>query len=206
MFNNCVEAQNEFEKCWSNPECTQITLDDVDVNKTLSFYITNKPLHFTRSMLWDMEKKKAWNPGNYIPYVVREGSGESWGKKSCTTTGGVIFVRASDQKQWVNPDLYEKVYEKVYVNEQGQLITFIGATKLPERAEELNPQQPLFHVQHGVKGEDNNPINTWRIVHLTPKKDFQLIEMFKKLNDSTMLPGFIKEYIEKDLHLTIKHK
>ncbi len=71
MFNNCIEAQKEFEKCWDNPEYTQITLDNIDVNKTLSFYITNKPLHFTRTMLWDMEKKKAWNPGNYIPYVVR---------------------------------------------------------------------------------------------------------------------------------------
>lgn len=206
MFNNCIEAQNEFEKCWSNPEYTQIILDDVDVNKTLSFYITNKPLHFTRTMLWDMEKKKAWNPGNYIPYVIREGSAESWGKKICPDTEGEIFVRTSDQKQWLNPNIYERVYEEVYVNEQEQLITFIGTKKLPGRAEELKPQQSLFHVQHGVTGKENNPINTWRIVHLTQKNDFPLIEAFKKLNDPTMLPGFIKEYIEKDLNLTIQHK
>ncbi len=121
-------------------------------------------------------------------------------------TGGEIFVRSSDQKQWLNPDVYEKVYEEVYVNEKEQLITFIGATKLPSRAEELEPQQPLFHVQHGVTGEENNPINTWRIIHLTAKNDFHLIEAFKKLNDPLMLPGFIKEYIDKDLNITIQHK
>src|SRR5438445_1643442 len=148
MFNNCIEAENEFEKCWNNPEYTQVILNDVDVNKTLSFYITNKPLHFTIAMLWDMEKKKAWNPGNYIPYVVREGSAESWGKKSCPMTGGETFVRKSHQKQWLNPKVYEEVYEEVYVNEKEQLITFIGTKKLPDRTNELKPQQPLFHVQH----------------------------------------------------------
>ena len=77
MFNNCIDAEAEFEKCWLDSGYTQITLDDVDVNKTLTHYITNKPLHFTRTMLWDMEKKKAWNPANYIPYVVQEGSAKS---------------------------------------------------------------------------------------------------------------------------------
>lgn len=46
---------------------TQIELNDVDVNKTLLNYKMNKPLIFTRSMMWEMETKKAWNPGNYIP-------------------------------------------------------------------------------------------------------------------------------------------
>ena len=206
MFKNCIEAQNEFEKCWMNPAYTQITLDDVDINKTLTHYITNKPLHFTRTMLWDMETKKAWNPGKYIPYVIREGSAEAWGKHSCPITGGELFIRTSHQKQWLDPKTYEEVYEEVYVNEKEQLITFIGTKKLPGRAKELKPQQPLFHVQHGVAGEENNPKNTWRIVHLTPKKDLHLIEAFKKLNDPTMLPGFIKEYIEKDLNITITHK
>ena len=47
MFNNCIEAQDEFEKCWNNPEYTQVIVNDVDVNKTLSFYTINKPLLFT---------------------------------------------------------------------------------------------------------------------------------------------------------------
>ncbi len=143
MFNNCLEAQNEFEKCWSNREYTQIALD-VDVNKAITFYSTNKPLLFTRVMLWDMEKKKAWNPGNYIPYVVREGSGESWGKKACPMTGGEIFVRASHQKQWLNPKIYEEVYEEVYVNEKEQLVTFIGTKKLPGRPNELKLNNQFF--------------------------------------------------------------
>ena len=206
MFANCIEAQNEFEKCWLNPDYTQITLADVDVNKTLMHYLVDKPLHFTRTMLWDMEKKKAWNPGKYIPYVIKEGSAKSWDKQSCSVTGGEMFVRTSNQKQWLHPMSYEEVYEEVYVNEREKLITFLGVKKIPDRDTELQPHQALFHVQHGVAGEETNPVNVWRIVHLTKSKDDQLIEMFKNLNDQTVLPGFIKEYIEKDLEIKIQHK
>ncbi len=205
MFSNCNEAQNEFEKCWLNPNYTQITLDDVEVNKALLHVITNRPLHFTQTMLWDMEKKKAWNPGKYIPYVIKEGSAESWGKQSCPTTGGEMFVRASSQKQWLHPEGYEEVYEEVYVNEREKLITFLGVKKIPGRDTELQSKQALFHVQHGVAGDETNPVNTWRIVHLTKSKDDQLIELFKSLNKQTVLPGFIKEYIEKDLKIKIQN-
>jgi hypothetical protein len=62
---NIIEAQKEFEKCWQNPTYTKIELNDVDVNQALLHYTTNKPVRFTREILWDMEKKKAWDPGRY---------------------------------------------------------------------------------------------------------------------------------------------
>lgn len=178
MFNNCIEAQKEFENCWINPAYTSIELVDVDINHTLMHYITQKPLRFTKSMLWDMEKKKAWNPGNYIPYVVREGSAQAWGKQPCLLTNGEIFVRSSQQKQWLHSDVYEEVYEEVYVNDKEQLITFLGVKTLPGRPEELTPKQPLFHVQHGAGGTEGRPLNTWRIVHLTHAKNSQLINHY----------------------------
>ena len=202
MYNIIAEAEVEFEKCWDNPLYTPIRLEDVDVNQTLSHYTSNKPIEFTRKMLWDMEIKKAWDPGTYIPYVVREGSAKSWGKKSCPECE--IFVRVSEQKQWLNSSTYEEVYEEVYVNYSQQLVTFLGVTSLPGHSKQLAPKQPLFHVQHAVEGEDRHPMNKWRIVHLTDKRDPKLIEHFKGFNDPTTLPGFIEVYIKKDLGAEIE--
>jgi hypothetical protein len=139
MLINYKDAQLLFEECWRNLNYTQIELSDVDVNKTLLNYKMNKPLIFTRSMMWDMETKKAWNPGKYIPYVIREGSAKAWGKHPSTDSSGEIFLRSSFQKQWLNPDIYEEVFEEVYVNNEDQLVTFIGTTHLPERSDQLNP-------------------------------------------------------------------
>ena len=66
--------------------------------------------------------------------------------------------------------------------------------------------QPLFHVQHGAAGDEDHPKNTWRIVHLTERKDRALIEALNQVNDSTVLPGFIKAYIEHDLHNHLRRK
>ncbi len=201
---NIIEAQKEFEKCWQNPAYTQIELHDVDVNQALLHYTTNKPVRFTREILWDMEKKKAWNPGKYIAYVVREGSARSWGKESCSAPEGELFVRTSEQKKWLNPDVYEKVYEEVYVNNEEQLITFLGVKTLPGCSEELTPKQPLFHVQHAVSGEEDNPLNKWRIVFLTEEKNERLLKHFENFNNPHILPGFIEIYIEKDLGVMIE--
>ncbi len=123
MFLNCMQAENEFEKCWNNPRYTAIQLDDVDVNHVLSYYAAQRSIYFTKTMLWDMETKKAWNPENYISYVMKAGSAQSWHKHPCSKTGGEIFVRCSAQKKWLEPSIYENVYEEVYVNKNSKLIT-----------------------------------------------------------------------------------
>lgn len=206
MFTDCLDAENEFENCWNNPNYTAIALEDVDVNQVLSHYFLQKPLCFTKTMLWDMERKKAWNPGQYIPYVIKAGSAKAWNKHPCPKTQGEIFVRCSAQKTWLNPNEYTDVYEEVYVNQEKRLITFLGAIQLPGDVKEIHPTQPLFHVQHGAAGDEDHPKNTWRIVHLTEHKDRQLIEVFKKMNDPASLPGFIKAYIENDLHISLQRK
>ena len=204
---NMSDAEEVFEQAWNNPENTRIRLDDVDINETLSrYYETSIPVNFTRQMLWDMETKKAWNPIVYIPYVVREG--KSWGRE-VLANGDETFVRSSQQKQWLNGDVYEEVFEEVYLNHKDQRATFLGTHHLKDSSGEslyLKNQQPLFHVQHSVEGEENNPINGWRIVLLTEGKDQKLIEHFSGLNDPTVLPGFVEIYIERDLQIPLSRK
>lgn len=206
MFNNCLDAEQEFEKCWNNPKYTAIQLDDVDINQTLSFYNTEKPVLFTKKMLWDMEKKKAWNPANYISYVIKQGSAKSWNKHPSLGTDDELFVRCSAQKMWLDPNLYEDVYEEVYINEKTKVVTFLGVKNLPGKSEEIHPKQPLFHVQHGAAGTEDKPLNTWRIVHLTNEVNHELINHFKNMNDRKALPGFIEAYIKNDLGIPIKKK
>ena len=55
-------------------------------------------------------------------------------------------------------------------------------------------------------GQKIPPLNTWRIVHLTKEIDHRLISHFQNTNDPTILPGFIKAYIEKDLKISIDKK
>lgn len=206
MFKNCLDAEKEFEKCWQNPKYTAIQLNDVDINKILTYYTLQNPLHFTLTMLWDMEKKKAWNPARYISYVIKEGSTKSRDKHLCPETGGELFVRCSAQKKWLEPKAYEEIFEEVYVNDNAKCVTFLGVTTLPGEEKIINPTQPLFHVQHGAEGTEEKPLNTWRIVHLTSKKDQQLINHFKDARNPTDLPGYIEAYIKNDLNILIRKK
>ncbi len=203
---NKSSAEEEFEKAWNNPAYTQIKLDDIDVNETLvKYYTTSTPVNFTRTMLWNMETKKAWDPKTYIPYVVRDG--KSWGKETLGN-GDETFVRSSQQKEWLNEKVYEPVFEEVYLNHQEQKATFLGRQTLNDACGnclEVKNHQPLFHVQHAVGGAEDHPTNVWRIVFLTNEKDQRLIEHFKKLNTPTTLPGFVIIYIEQDLGTSISH-
>jgi len=196
-------AEEEFEQAWNNPAYTQAELDDVNINEVLSeYYETPRPLSFNRQMLWDVETKKAWDPKTYIPYVVRDGN--SWGRE-ILDNGDEVFVRSSEQKQWLNSEIYEVVFEKVYLNHKDQKATFIGSKAENDSIQHQN-QQPIFHVQHSIQGEENCPINVWRIVYLTEKKEPRFIEELQKRHDPTKLPGFVEIYIEKDLQIPLLHK
>lgn len=200
-------AEELFELAWQNPAYTQIQLADVDVNqRLLSYYETPVSVNFTQQLLWDMETKKAWDPKTYISYVVKDA--KSWGKKSLPN-GNEVFSRSSLQKQWLNDTAYEEVFEIVYINHNEQKITFVGTTLLLDETGnqfKIHSQQPLFHVQHAVGGDENNPINLWRIVHLTEGKSQELLDRFKELDDPTRLPGFIEIYINNDMQIPLKHK
>jgi hypothetical protein len=103
------QAIEEFDRAWRHPKHTPIELPPLDVNALLQQdYSLSEPVRLTRSLLWDAEAKKAWDPRRYIPHVVREG--QSWGRTTLTE-GDQRFLRASQQRAW-KTDAYGRILEE----------------------------------------------------------------------------------------------
>jgi len=199
------KAREEFDRAWQDPAHTRIEPDPVDVNALLQeSYSTSKPLRLTKPMLWDAEVKKARDPGTYIPGVVRQG--ESWGRKSLEN-GEECFFRASQQRAWKEGVDDGHVLEEVYSSPNEHSVFFLGRAELSRSDGSLlrtGDPQPLFHVEHAVSGTDSQPLNRWRIVHLTAQKDDALIE--RQLTDAgaaEWLRAFLAIYVETDLGIEL---
>jgi len=200
------DYEGEFQRAWADSSNTQFELPPVDVNRVLAeHYRTSEPLTFTRTMLWDMEVRKAWRPDRYIPSVVREGSADAWGR-SAAADGAESFVRSSQQRLWLEPALYGLVLEQVCLNPTQQKVAFIGAAEIPDLDRNLlraDARQPLFHVEHSVGGDESRPLNRWRIVHLTDRPEHRLVEQFTLMANDVWLPEFIEIYIQSDLNIKL---
>ena len=180
----------------------------VDINRVLAeYYRTNEPLTFTRTMLWDMEVKKAFRPDIYIPSVVSEGTAHNWRRRPAAA-GTESFVRCSQQRLWLEPSEHGLVLEQVFVNPAQQTVTFIGAAELLDQYGNLlhaGDGQPLFHVEHSVGGAESRPVNRWRIVFLTDRPEQKLIERFTLATD-VWLREFIEVYIRLDLRIELTRR
>lgn len=191
-------AEREYRSAWKDTSHTRFELPPVNVNKILRDHYRMSPERtLTRTMIWDMEKKKAWDPRTYIPYVVSEG--RSWGRRALPD--GERFCRSSLQRGWVVPER-GRVLEDVYVNEKQQAIFFLGCQRMTEDGGnelEASEFQPIFHVEHAVGGIEEEPLNLWSIVLLTTQNDARYHEPFNEMVRSGTLPGFIEIYIERDL-------
>ncbi len=204
-----LNHEAEFERAWSESSNTRFELPPVDVNRVLAErYRTSEPLTFTRTMLWDMEVRKAWRPDRYIPSVVREGSAHAWGRSSAAD-GTESFVRSSQQRLWLEPVEYGLVLEQVCLNPTQQKVSFIGAAELTDRDGDLlhaGVRQPLFHVEHSVDGDESQPLNRWRITHLTDELEHRLTGRFTLMANDVWLPEFIEIYIRNDLDIKLTRR
>ena len=204
-----LNHEGEFQRAWGDPSNTRLELPPVDVNRVLAeHYRTSEPLTFTRTIVWDMEMRKAWRPDRYIPSVVTEGSAQTWGPRSAVD-GTESFVRSSQQRLWLEPEEYGLVLEQVYLNPSQQRVTFIGAAELPVRDRNLlraGGRQPLFHVEHSVGGDESRPLNRWRVVHLTDRPEHRLVERFTLMANDVWLPEFIEIYIRNDLNIKLTRR
>lgn len=205
---NELNHEEEFERSWSDPRNTRVELPPVDINLALAkYYRTNEPLTFTRTMLWDMEVKKAYRPDRYIPSVVLEGSAHYWQQRAAAN-GAESFVRSSQQRLWLEPRERGLVLEQVFLNPAQQRATFIGAAELLDEdgnALRAGKRQPLFHVEHSADGDESRPLNRWRIVYLTGRPEQKLIERFN-LARQVWLREFIEIYIQQDLRIDLTRR
>jgi hypothetical protein len=193
-----AQAIEEFDWAWRYPQHTRIELEPLDVNALLQQdYILSEPVRLTRSLLWDADEKKVWDPRRYIPHVVREG--QSWGRTTLTE-GDQRFLRASQQRAWQG-GAYGQVLEEVYLSPRDYRILALGRAELVSedgRALRAGSHQPLFHVEHSVGGTNTQPLNLWRIVHLTPEKDDALARR-QVTAVADVLRQFIAIYVEREL-------
>ena len=194
------DARAEFERAWNRPGHTRIEPDAVDVNRLLGeTFALDDGDRLTGQLLWDAEVAKAWDPGTYIPGVVLEG--ESWGRRTLPD-GTPSFVRSSRQVAWKAGTEPGVVLEEVYLDPSGRSVLFFG------REERIGPDgepvqagahQPLFHVEHAVVGTEEEPLNRWRIVHLTETEDPALVERQVKEGSGGWLIGFLSKFMEVEL-------
>lgn len=198
-----IDHEKTFGLAWDDPAHTRYELPPVNVNQVLAErYRLDRPLVFTRTMLWDMERRKARRPDLYIPYVVAPGSASSWGE-------GDIFVRRSLQRLWLEPQTYGLILEQTKLDDTDQIVTFIGADRATDDKGELlraTTEQPIFHVEHSVGGTETEPLNLWRIVFLTPAPDERLTAVFTGIASSPWLPEFLEIYIRDVLGVTVERR
>ena len=199
-------AEAEFDAAWRDPRHTQFELPAHDVNKVLAErYSLKPPMHFTRTMLWDMEMKKAWDPSTYISYVVSRS--HSWGRHNLEPDCERFF-RSSMQTGWIRPDRGQ-VLEEVFINRDTRRIFFLGRPEMTdEKGERIyaSDYQPLFHVEHAAAGSEAAPLNAWRIVLLTKQNDQRYTEPFKQMAEEGLLPGFLEIYIQRDLNAALSRR
>lgn len=198
----------EFARAWKTPGHTRYHLPDTDVNKVLAArYTTSAPLTLTRAMLWDMEVRKAAYPGTYIPYVIQAGSDRSWSRHR--RDGDEYLDRCSRQRLWLVPHRYELILERAFLNHREQKITFLGVPELtgPDGTPlHAGTGQPLFHVEHSVGGSESQPLNQWRIVHLTEAIDDRLTAVFEHMAASPWIAEHTEIYIRHDLGIQLTRK
>ncbi|MFE4633738.1 hypothetical protein ACFRJ1_10210 [Streptomyces sp. NPDC056773] len=203
-------AEAEFELAWADERYTRAVLPAVDVNRILGErYGTREPVALDRAGIWDMEVRKAGNPGAFIPNVIEEGSAAAWVPGGKGAELGDEFVRQSRQRLWLEPDTYGLVLEEVHLNHGRQQVTFLGREAFSdERGGPLRAEgrQPLFHVQHGVAGTDERPLNTWRILLLTDEPDDRLVKVFDRMAGDPWLPEFLELYVQDVLGIGLARR
>lgn len=200
-----VDLVTEFDRAWADPRNTAIDLPPVNVNQVLrDHYDVEGDLRYTRTNLWDMEIRKASAPDFYIPSVVKPGSAEKW-----QSDDPDVFTRASEQRLWLNPSEFGLIIEHVQLDHAKQSVYFIGApdyTTPDGRHLVADTRQPLFHVEHWVEGDETEPVNRWRIVHVTEQPDQAMLDFFAEMGRSVHLRDFIEVHIREVLGYRITRK
>ena len=204
-----LDHQREFERSWVDRRHSRAQRPPLDINRVLAErYRANRPIAFTRSMLWDVAVGKAWQPDRYTPSAVRAGSVATWGRR-IADDGAETFCRASEQRLWPEPHAFGLVLEQVRLDPRQQKVTVIGARQLPTRCGRMlhaDPRQPVFSVEDAIGGDETAPVNRSRIVHLTEEPDETLIDAGDRAPSRAPLPEFVEIYLQRTLGVALTRR
>lgn len=103
------------------------------------------------------------------------------------------------------------VIENVKIDHKAQVVTFIGAEKFttPDgRHIFAGSGQPLFNVEHGVVGdEENRPFNTWRIALFNVGEDDpRKWKLLTAMTKSRYLPEYVEIHIREVLGVSLARR
>jgi len=206
------DHEKEFERAWAEPRYTQAGPYTTNVNEDIHrFFRTSKPLTFTRTMMWDNEVRKGWRPDLYIPSAILAGSVRNWGGTH-SADGVETFERVSTQRQWLMPEEYGIVAERVRAYHEKRKIVFIGSAELRDDTGtkvRADTKQPLFYIEHWVEGPEIEPVAKWRAVHLTERRNPLIPEAIGRMISSWPTPGlpeFIPIYITRVLNIGLESR
>ncbi|MFI5613580.1 hypothetical protein [Amycolatopsis sp. NPDC051903] len=200
-----TDHEELIDRAFAAAGTTGIVLPPVDVNRVLrERYDVTPPAAFTATSLWDMEVRKAKAPDKYLRALVKPGSlevfpGERRGRFE-------DFTRVSEQGRWLNQDRFGVVIEHVRLDHCDKRAYFVGAERYRAqdgRVFEAGTGQPVFHVEHSVAGPEEEPLNLWRIAHLTEQPDPAMRAYFEDLGRDPYLRVFNEVYLREDLNRTL---
>jgi hypothetical protein len=195
-----LDHEAVFEKAWAATGTTKVDLPAVRVNDVLrERYVVSPPFEYTGTQLWDMEIRKAKAPDVFIPTAVLPGA-----EKFPSVWRGQVeeFTRVSEQRLWVDPSRTARVIEHVRLDHENRRAFFVGDDRFeaPDgRVFTAGTGQLIFHVEHSVAGTEDDPLNLWRIVHLTGERDPGLAAAFDELAQDPHLPVFIEVHLREVL-------
>jgi hypothetical protein len=200
-------ARQQFKDAWNNRSYTRVELPAVDVNRVLRDRYTVQPPGSTISLtqLWDMERRKAWDPATYIPYVASRA--RSWGRHPLEE-GCERFFRTSEQVGWIVSNRGE-VIERVSINNLERRIFFLGLPRIVDDRGQViiaSDWQPRFHVEHAAEGSEERPLNIWRLVVMTEREDGRFKRPFEEMVRVGYLPGVVEEYMRRDMRVRIDRR
>ncbi|MBX2797918.1 MAG: cupin domain-containing protein [Myxococcales bacterium] len=182
-----------FSEVYDRVGSTRFVAPEIDLNAALR--ATGQPQRLTRWTAWDAEVRKALDPDVYLP--SRFASSTVWGE-DLVDTATTSFLRHSRQRSWVD-GAWVSVVERVTLDPVQQRIWFVGLRQAvgPDgRTVRATSEQPLFVVEHGVEGTDDDPMLHFAVALRTSSEDASLVAPLATMT-ALQVPEYVQIYLSR---------